>query len=109
VAPLLGDRVGASLEAAGIDHQIIVLPPGEATKSFDQFEEFFFEYKDGGNWVKIVNEPDPDISNGQFPWTLKEVNIPDSINSLELRFRWSSSHGGEHLMIDNLEVFGIPN
>ncbi len=38
VAPLLGDRVAASLDAAGIDHQILVLPPGEATKSFGQFE-----------------------------------------------------------------------
>jgi 3-dehydroquinate synthase len=38
VAPLLGDRLAASLDAAGIDHQTIVLPPGEPTKSFGPFE-----------------------------------------------------------------------
>jgi 3-dehydroquinate synthase len=38
VAPLLGDRLSASLNAAGIDHETIVLPAGEATKSFGPFE-----------------------------------------------------------------------
>lgn len=38
VAPLLGDRLAASLGAAGIDHEVIVLPAGEATKSFGPFE-----------------------------------------------------------------------
>lgn len=38
VAPLLGDRLAASLNAAGIDHETIVLPAGEATKSFGAFE-----------------------------------------------------------------------
>lgn len=38
VAPLLGDRLAASLDAAGIDHETIVLPAGEATKSFGPFE-----------------------------------------------------------------------
>ena len=43
VAPLLGDRVGASLGGAGIDHETIVLPPGEATKSFGPFENLIDE------------------------------------------------------------------
>ncbi len=43
VAPLLGDRLAASLEAAGIDHEMIVLPPGEATKSFGPFENLLDE------------------------------------------------------------------
>jgi len=38
VAPLYGDRLAASLRSAGIDNQAIVLPSGEATKSFGQFE-----------------------------------------------------------------------
>ena len=38
VAPLLGDRLAASLGAAKIDHETIVLPAGEATKSFRPFE-----------------------------------------------------------------------
>ena len=38
VAPLLGDRLAASLDVAGIAHDTIVLPAGEATKSFGPFE-----------------------------------------------------------------------
>ena len=38
VAPLYAERVAASLTAAGIDNQTIVLPAGEATKSFARFE-----------------------------------------------------------------------
>ena len=38
VAPLLGDRLAASLDGAGITHDTIVLPAGEATKSFGPFE-----------------------------------------------------------------------
>ena len=38
VAPLLGDRLAASLDGAGIHHETIVLSPGEATKSFGPFE-----------------------------------------------------------------------
>jgi 3-dehydroquinate synthase len=43
VAPLLGERVAASLDAAGIVHETLVLPPGEATKSFDRFESLVDE------------------------------------------------------------------
>ena len=43
VAPLLGNRLVASLEAAGIDLEMIVLPPGEATKSFGPFENLLDE------------------------------------------------------------------
>jgi len=43
VAPLLGDRLSASLGAAGIDHEMIVLPAGEATKSFGPFENLLDE------------------------------------------------------------------
>lgn len=43
VAPLLGDRLAASLGAAGIDHQTIVLAAGEATKSFGSFENLLDE------------------------------------------------------------------
>ena len=43
VAPLLGDRLAASLGAAGIDNETIVLPAGEATKSFGPFENLLNE------------------------------------------------------------------
>jgi len=43
VAPLLGDRLAASLGAAGIDHDTIILPAGEATKSFGPFENLLNE------------------------------------------------------------------
>lgn len=39
VAPLYGARVAASLDTAGIDHAMIVLPAGEPTKSFGHFEK----------------------------------------------------------------------
>ena len=38
VASLLGNRLAASLSTAGIDHETIVLPAGETTKSFSSFE-----------------------------------------------------------------------
>jgi 3-dehydroquinate synthase len=38
VATLLGARLAASLDSAGIDNETIVLPAGEATKSFGPFE-----------------------------------------------------------------------
>ncbi len=38
VAPLLSDRLTASLATAGIGNDTIVLPAGEATKSYGQFE-----------------------------------------------------------------------
>lgn len=43
VAPLLGGRLAASLESAGIAHETIVLPAGEATKSFGPFENLLTE------------------------------------------------------------------
>ncbi|MFT5182090.1 MAG: 3-dehydroquinate synthase [Alphaproteobacteria bacterium] len=43
VAPLLGGRLAASLESAGIAHETIVLPAGEATKSFGPFEDLLNE------------------------------------------------------------------
>ena len=43
VAPLLGDRLAASLGAAGIDNETIVLPAGEATKFFGPFENLLNE------------------------------------------------------------------
>ncbi len=43
VAPLFGDRLAAGLDSAAIDHETIVLPPGEATKSFGPFENLLSE------------------------------------------------------------------
>lgn len=43
VAPLLGDRLAASLERAAIAHDTIVLPAGEPTKSFGPFENLLNE------------------------------------------------------------------
>ena len=90
-------------------HHSVVVSIQYSYEDTEDADEFFFEYKNGANWIPIVNVPSPQSSSNQFPWTLVEVNVPDSINSLELQFRWSSSHDGEHLMIDSLEVFGIPN
>ena len=38
VGPLYGDRLKSSLEAAGIETQLITVPPGEASKSFGELE-----------------------------------------------------------------------
>ncbi len=91
------------------NHHSVVISVQYSYEDTEDADEFFFEYKNGANWIKIVNVPSPQSSSSQFPWTLVEVNVPDSINSLELRFTWSTSSGSEHMMIDNLEVFGIPN
>ena len=91
------------------NHHSVVISVQYSYEDTEDADEFFFEYKNGASWIPIVNVPSPQSSSSQFPWTLVEVNVPDSINSLELQFRWSTSSGSEHMMIDNFEVFGIPN
>ena len=91
------------------DYHSVIVSVAYSYEDTEDADEFFFSYKDGLDWVRIVDIPSPQSSSSQFPWTLAEANIPDHIDSLEFEFRWSTSSGSEHVMIDNLQVFGIPN
>ncbi len=91
------------------NHHNVVVSVQYNYEDTESADAFFFEYKDGATWMKIVDVESPNVSPGQLGWTLAEANIPDSIDSLELRFTWTTSSGSEHVMIDNLEIFGIPN
>jgi len=91
------------------DYHDVIVSVHYSYEDTEDADEFFLNYKDGNNWVPIINVPSPQSSSSQSNWMLAEANIPDHIDSLVIQFRWSSSSGSEHMMIDNLEVFGIPN
>lgn len=78
----------------------------ESTESDDAFGLY---YKDGANWIPIIEELSPQIGNGnQLDWTYVEVTIPDYLDALEFQFMWSTSSVSEFIAIDDLSVTGMP-
>jgi len=79
-------------------------------KSTEAADSFSLYYKDGSSWVEIFNVPDPAVGNGnQETWENAMVTIPDDVDSLVLQMRWKSSQSSEYLMIDSVDIQGIPN
>ncbi len=77
--------------------------------STENDDEFGFYYWDGSNWQAIFEEFSPGVGEGnQASWTYSEVDIPDSINTLNLEFWWSTSSSREYVAIDDLNITGIP-
>lgn len=92
------------------DYHNVMVSVWYSYKSTEAADSFALYYKDGSNWVPIFNVPDPQIGNGnQEVWKNAMVNIPDSVHSLVLQIRWLSSDTAEYVMIDSLDVQGIPN
>jgi hypothetical protein len=78
-------------------------------KSTTSTDKLGLYYKDGSNWVTIFEIQNPQIGNGnQLPWTNVQVQIPDHVDNLELQFRWSTSATSKYVVIDDLEITGIP-
>ena len=92
------------------DYHNVMVSVWYSYKSTEAADSFSLYYKDGSNWVEIFNVPDPAIGNGyQSEWQNAMVNIPDDVDSLVLQMRWKSSQSTEYLMIDSVDVQGIPN
>jgi len=90
------------------DVEVSVWYSAEDTEDVDDFALY---YKDGSSWqpIKVVPKTEHDLGGGQLSWTNVVKQIPDGINPLIIQFRWSTSHDGEHMMIDDLQVSAIPN
>ncbi|MGI0040643.1 MAG: hypothetical protein ACRD94_01615, partial [Nitrosopumilaceae archaeon] len=68
-------------------------------------------YKDGSNWIPIKEVPSSELnsSSGQTSWKNVIKAIPDSVDTLVIQFRWSTSSTSEHMMLDDIEITGIQN
>ena len=87
----------------------VVLSVWYSYEDTESDDEFFFYYKDGSTWVPIFLVDSPNSSSSQSDWQNQIVEVPAHIDSLQLRFRWSTSSDSEHVMIDNLEILGTLN
>jgi len=77
-------------------------------KDTESADDIGFYYWDGSNWITIFEDLSPEIGDGnQLSWTLAEASISNSLDSLTLEFRWSTSQSREYTAIDDLEVTGV--
>jgi len=76
-------------------------------KNTDSNDFLGLYYKNNSQWVPIFEVPNPQ-SAGQKPWTQVTADIPKSLGSLILQFKWRSTSASEYLAIDDLEITGIP-
>jgi len=88
--------------------QISLWYSSEDTETDDDYALY---YKDGSNWVpiKVVPSSELNTSSGQTSWKNVIASIPDSVDTLVIQFRGSTSSTSEHMMLDDLQVSGIPN
>jgi hypothetical protein len=88
--------------------QISLWYSNEDTETEDDYALY---YKDGSNWIpiKVVPSSELNSSNGQTSWKNVITSIPDSVDTLVIQFRWSSSSTSEHMMLDDIEITGIQN
>jgi len=65
-------------------------------------------YKNNSVWIPIFEIQNPQQS-GQKPWTQVLFNVPKSISTLTLQFKWRTSAANKYMAIDDLEITGIPH
>jgi hypothetical protein len=76
-------------------------------KNTDSNDFLGLYYKNNSQWVPLFIVSNPQYS-GQKPWTQVIVDIPQTLSSLVLQFKWRSTSASEYLAIDDLEITGIP-
>ncbi|MGQ0791632.1 MAG: hypothetical protein ACT4NJ_05325 [Nitrosopumilaceae archaeon] len=88
--------------------QISLWYSNEDTETDDDYALY---YKDGSNWIPIKEVPSSELnsSSGQTSWKNVITSIPDSVDTLVIQFRWSTSSTSEHMMLDDIEITGIQN
>ncbi len=65
-------------------------------------------YQDGTSWIPLFELTNPQPGSQQFPWTKVDVQLPDTLDSLVLQFRWISSSSNAYVVLDDLIITGIP-
>jgi hypothetical protein len=76
-------------------------------KNTESNDFFGLYYKNNTQWKPIFEINNPTVS-GQKPWTQVVVDIPKTLNSLRLQFKWRTTAVNEYMAIDSLEITGIP-
>jgi hypothetical protein len=66
-------------------------------------------YKNNSHWIPIFEITNPEMPGAQEPWTQVLYNIPGSIHTLTLQFKWRTTAANEYMSIDDLEITGIPH
>ena len=69
---------------------------------------FGLYYRNNSIWVPIFEITNPTYS-GQKPWTQVLVNLPRTLTSLKLQFKWRTTSTSEYMAIDDLMITGIPS
>lgn len=64
-------------------------------------------YKNNSQWMPLFVVSNPQYT-GQKSWTQVIIDIPQTLSSLVLQFKWRSTSTSEYLAIDDLEITGIP-
>jgi len=102
----------AAFNRTGIDitnYTDVTISVWYSYKSTESEDEFGLYFLNGTNWTPIFKEINPQIGDGnQYDWTFSEIKIPDSINTLILQFKWSTSASDEFVAIDDLRISGKP-
>ncbi len=91
------------------DYSDVTVAVWYSYKNTENSDEIGFYYNDGGNWISIFSDTSPETPYGeQCAWMYAEQQIPEDISNLDLQFWFSTSESSEYLIIDDLEITGIP-
>ncbi|MEM0466623.1 MAG: LamG-like jellyroll fold domain-containing protein [Candidatus Thermoplasmatota archaeon] len=77
-------------------------------KQLQTSDSFGVYYRDGTTWIPLFQLSTPQPGEQQTPWIKVEAIVPDTIDSVVLQFRWTSSSPNAYIVIDDLEITGIP-
>jgi hypothetical protein len=77
-------------------------------KNTDNNDFLGLYYRNGNQWVSIFEVADPLMVGAQSPWQQVTFNVPESVDSLRLQFKWQTDAANKYVAIDDLEVTGIP-
>ncbi len=76
-------------------------------KNTESNDFFGLYYRNNSIWVPIFEITNP-TSSGQKTWTQILVNLPRTLSSLKLQFKWRTTSTSEYMAIDDLTITGIP-
>jgi hypothetical protein len=78
-------------------------------KNTESNDFFGLYYENNSKWVPIIQVTNPQMVGGQLPWTQVQFDIPKSITTLKLQFKWRTTATNEYIAIDDMEIMGIPH
>ncbi|MFH1100577.1 MAG: hypothetical protein V1726_00875, partial [Methanobacteriota archaeon] len=101
----------AAFNRTGVDlsnYEDVIVSVWYSYKNTEATDFFGLYYYDNNAWFPIFEVADPEMSGGQINWTHAEIDVPDSLDTLILQFRWMTSSIAEYVAIDDLEITGRP-